>query len=77
MTQLGRRLRASSLDELPTLWNIIRGDRSLGGPRPLLVQYLLRYSPDQAPRNEERPGRPAVAQVPGRHRLGGEGRVQP
>ena len=69
MTSLGRWLRATSIDELPTLWNIIRGDMSLVGPRPLLMAYLVRYSPEQARRHEVRPGLTCLAQVSGRNAL--------
>jgi lipopolysaccharide/colanic/teichoic acid biosynthesis glycosyltransferase len=63
ITPLGRRLRATSLDELPSLWNVLRGEMSLVGPRPLLVEYLDRYSPEQARRHDVRPGITGPAQV--------------
>lgn len=69
LTKLGRALRASSLDELPTLWNVLRGDMSVVGPRPLLVDYLPRYSRQQARRHEVRPGVTGLAQVSGRNTL--------
>lgn len=69
VTALGKFLRASSLDELPELWNVVRGDMSLVGPRPLLMQYLARYTPEQARRNEVRPGITGWAQVNGRNAL--------
>jgi len=72
MTPLGHWLRASSLDELPTLWNIVRGHMSLVGPRPLLMQYLERYTPEQARRHEVRPGLTGLAQVSGRNGLSWE-----
>lgn len=69
LTPFGRRLRSTSLDELPTLWNVLRGDMSLVGPRPLLMQYLGRYTPEQARRHEVRPGVTGVVQTTGRNGL--------
>lgn len=69
LTPLGIRLRRLSLDELPTLWNVLRGDMSLVGPRPLLEQYLDRYTPEQKRRHEVAPGITGWAQTNGRNAL--------
>jgi lipopolysaccharide/colanic/teichoic acid biosynthesis glycosyltransferase len=67
LTRFGAFLRATSLDELPELWNILRGDMSLVGPRPLLMEYLDLYTPEQARRHEVRPGLTGWSQVNGRN----------
>lgn len=69
LTPFGRFLRSTSLDELPELWNVMKGDMSLVGPRPLLTDYLPLYSPEQARRHEVRPGLTGWAQINGRNAL--------
>lgn len=76
LTRLGRFLRTTSLDELPELWNVLVGDMSLVGPRPLLVEYLPRYSARQARRHEVRPGLTGLAQVEGRNLVAWEERFE-
>lgn len=70
LTPLGRFMRSASLDELPELWNVLKGDMSIVGPRPLLMEYLPLYSPEQARRHEVRPGITGWAQVNGRNAIG-------
>ena len=72
LTRFGRWLRSTSLDELPGLWNILRGEMSFIGPRPLLMQYLSIYSPDQARRHDVKPGFSGWAQINGRNAISWE-----
>lgn len=72
LTPFGRILRATSLDELPELWNVLKGDMSLVGPRPLLMEYMPLYTPEQARRHEVRPGITGWAQVNGRNTISWE-----
>jgi lipopolysaccharide/colanic/teichoic acid biosynthesis glycosyltransferase len=70
LTDFGRWLRSTSLDELPELWNVLKGDMSLVGPRPLLMEYLPLYSEEQARRHDVRPGVTGWAQINGRNAIG-------
>lgn len=72
LTRFGQFLRSTSLDELPELWNVLKGDMSLVGPRPLLMEYLPLYTPEQARRHEVRPGVTGWAQVNGRNAISWE-----
>ena len=72
LTDFGKKLRATSLDELPELWNVFKGDMSLVGPRPLLIEYLPLYNVEQAKRHNVRPGITGYAQVNGRNTIGWE-----
>lgn len=72
LTPFGQMLRSTSLDEMPELWNVIKGDMSVVGPRPLLMEYLPLYSPEQAKRHDVRPGMTGHAQVNGRNAIGWE-----
>ena len=72
LTRVGAFLRATSIDELPQLWNVLRGEMSLVGPRPLLMQYLARYSPEQARRHDVLPGITGWTQINGRNTLSWE-----
>jgi lipopolysaccharide/colanic/teichoic acid biosynthesis glycosyltransferase len=76
ITRFGRFLRATSLDELPTLWNVLKGDMTLVGPRPLLPEYLPLYTPEQMRRHEVKPGITGWAQVNGRNAIGWEERLR-
>lgn len=76
LTKFGKALRSTSLDELPELWNILKGDMAIVGPRPLLVEYLPLYNEKQKHRHDVRPGLTGLAQISGRNTIGWEERFE-